>query len=37
MVVERKETEVSGLFAGLGALLAVLAAGMSVWWFGRVL
>jgi Ca-activated chloride channel family protein len=37
MVVERKETEISGLFAGLGALLAVLAAGMSVWWFGRVL
>jgi Ca-activated chloride channel family protein len=37
MVVERKETEVSGLFAGLGALLALLAAGMSVWWFGRVL
>jgi Ca-activated chloride channel family protein len=37
MVVERKETEVSGLFAGLGALLALLAAGMSVWWFGRIL
>ena len=37
LVVERRETEVSGLFAGLGALLAVLAAGLSVWWFGRVL
>ncbi|MDQ2780260.1 MAG: VWA domain-containing protein [Pseudomonadota bacterium] len=36
MVVERKETEVTALFAGLGALLAVLAAGLSVWWFGRV-
>jgi Ca-activated chloride channel family protein len=36
MVVERKETEISALFAGLGALLAVLAAGLSVWWFGRV-
>ena len=36
MVVERKETEVSALFAALGALLAVLAAGLSVWWFGRV-
>ncbi len=36
MVVERKETEVSALFAGLGALLAALAAGLSVWWFGRV-
>ncbi len=36
MVVERKETEVSALFAALGALLAVTAAGLSVWWFGRV-
>ncbi len=36
MVVERKETEVTALFAALGALLSVLAAGLSVWWFGRV-
>ena len=36
MVVERKVTEVSALFAALGALLAVLSAGLSVWWFGRV-
>ncbi len=36
MVVERKETEVSALFAALGALLAVMSAGLSVWWFGRV-
>jgi Ca-activated chloride channel family protein len=36
MVVERKETEVSALLAALGALLAVSAAGLSVWWFGRV-
>jgi Ca-activated chloride channel homolog len=37
MVVERKETEVSGLVAGLAALLTLCAAGLSVAWFGRVL
>jgi Ca-activated chloride channel family protein len=36
MVVERKETELSALFAAVGALLATLAAGLSVFWFGRV-
>jgi Ca-activated chloride channel family protein len=36
LVVERKETEVTALFAALGALLAVLAAGLSLWWFGRI-
>lgn len=36
MVVETKETEVSALFAALGALLAITAAGLSLWWFGRV-
>jgi Ca-activated chloride channel family protein len=36
LVVERKETEVSALFAALGALLAVVAAGLSVFWFGRI-
>ena len=36
MVVERKETEVTALFAAAGALLALLAAGLSLWWFGRV-
>jgi Ca-activated chloride channel homolog len=36
MVVERKETEITALFAALGALLAVVAAGLSLWWFGRV-
>jgi Ca-activated chloride channel family protein len=36
LVVERRETEVSAFF-GLGAaLLATLAAGISLWWFGRV-
>jgi Ca-activated chloride channel homolog len=36
LVVETKETEVSALFATLGALLVVLAGGLSVWWFGRI-
>ncbi len=36
VVVERKETELSALFAALGALLATLSAGLSVWWFGRI-
>jgi Ca-activated chloride channel family protein len=36
LVVERKETEVSALFAVIGALLAALAAGLSVFWFGRI-
>jgi len=36
MVVERKETEITALFAGLGALLALAASVLSLWWFGRV-
>jgi Ca-activated chloride channel family protein len=36
MVVERKETEVTALVAALGAALVLLAAGLSLWWFGRV-
>ncbi len=36
LVVEKKETEVSALFSALGALLALLSAGLSVFWFGRV-
>ncbi len=36
LVVEKKETEITGLFAALGALLLVVSAGLSVWWFGRV-
>ncbi|WP_119353119.1 VWA domain-containing protein [Azohydromonas sediminis] len=37
MVMEKKETEVSGLFAALGALLTLLAAGLSIVWFNRVM
>ena len=36
LTVEKKETEISALLAALGALLALLAAGLSVWWFGRI-
>ena len=36
LVVEKKETEISALFAALAAVLVALAAGLSVWWFGRV-
>jgi Ca-activated chloride channel family protein len=36
LVVEKKETEITALFAAVGALLAVIAACLSVWWFGRV-
>jgi len=36
LIVEKKETEISGLLAAIGAVLVVLAAGLSVWWFGRV-
>ena len=37
LVVETKETEITGLLALAGALLAIAAAALSVWWFGRVL
>ena len=36
MIVEKKETEVSALLAAAAALLVAVAAGLSVWWFGRV-
>jgi len=36
LVVEKKETEISSLFAAAAALLVVVAAGLSVAWFGRV-
>jgi Ca-activated chloride channel family protein len=33
---EAKETEVTSLFAAVASLLTLLAAGLSVWWFGRL-
>jgi Ca-activated chloride channel family protein len=35
-VTERQETELAFLFAGIGALIAMVAAMLSLWWSGRV-
>lgn len=35
-VGEKKETEIAFIFAGIGALIAMFAAFLSLWWFGRV-
>ncbi|HJV62396.1 MAG TPA: VWA domain-containing protein [Albitalea sp.] len=37
LVVEKKETEIGGLFAAAAAFLVVCAAGLSLAWFGRVM
>ncbi|MGM9426030.1 VWA domain-containing protein [Hydrogenophaga sp. MI9] len=37
LTVEKKETEVSGLLALAAAVLVLLSAGLSLWWFQRVL
>jgi len=37
MVLETKKTEVTALFAAVGAALVVLAAGLSLAWFNRIL
>ena len=37
LVLEKKETEITALFAGFGALLSVVAAALSLLWFHRVL
>ena len=37
MMVEKKETEVSGLLALLAAVLAIASAALSQWWFNRIL
>ncbi|MDR2154492.1 MAG: VWA domain-containing protein [Burkholderiaceae bacterium] len=37
LTLEKKETEITALFALAGALLALLAAGLSLLWFGRIL
>jgi Ca-activated chloride channel family protein len=37
VVFEKRETEISALMALAGAALAILAAGLSMWWFNRIL
>jgi len=37
LTIEKKETEISSLWALLGAALALLAAGLSVAWYGRIM
>ncbi len=37
LIVEKKETEISALLAMLAAVFSVLAAGLSLWWFNRIL
>jgi Ca-activated chloride channel family protein len=37
LVFERKETEITSLFAAAATLLALVAAGLSLWWFNRIL
>jgi Ca-activated chloride channel homolog len=37
LTAQKKETEVSALLAGVAALLVLVAAGLSLWWYGRVM
>jgi Ca-activated chloride channel homolog len=37
LVLERKNTEVTALLAGLAALFAVVSAGLSLAWFHRII
>jgi Ca-activated chloride channel family protein len=36
LISEKKLTEISFIFAGIGALIALLGAGLSLLWFGRI-
>jgi Ca-activated chloride channel family protein len=36
LISEKKLTEIAFLFAGIGAVIALIGAGLSVLWFGRV-
>ncbi|HEX6364384.1 MAG TPA: VWA domain-containing protein [Albitalea sp.] len=36
IAVERRDTELTGLFAGLAAVLLLAASALSLWWHGRI-
>jgi Ca-activated chloride channel family protein len=36
LVFEKRETEITALFADAAAVLMLMAVGLSVWWFGKV-
>jgi Ca-activated chloride channel family protein len=36
-VFETRETEITALFSAAAALMALVAALLSVWWFSRIL
>ena len=36
IALEKKQTEITALFAAAAAFFAILAAGLSLWWHGRV-
>jgi Ca-activated chloride channel homolog len=37
LVLERRETEITSLFAHVAAVLLLLGVGLSMWWYGRVI
>ena len=36
LVFEKRETEVTAFFADLAGLFMLVAAALSLWWFGRI-
>ncbi|MEO6927779.1 MAG: VWA domain-containing protein [Casimicrobiaceae bacterium] len=36
LVLEKRQTEVTALFAAVGALLMLIAVGLSLWWYQRI-
>ena len=36
LAVESRETEITALFAAVGAVLVLAGSALSVWWYGKV-